>query len=610
MASNVSAQGALNSYTLFNATDIKSFIINQLSNSENPVFSGCSYLGSNMNALIDILAVMTQQILFHFSVNTSEASFTTANLYESMSKLVNILNYKTIGKQTSMLPVRFNIDVKDFKSKNTSSQITIPRFTHVAYNSNYYLKNEIIVPIDEITSDTLTVDSILFEGELKESPTFTASGDEFETFTLQDNFIKSGSKFITDNFFIIYVDEEGTGQWKEYTETTSLFLNDSIAQVYERRFNEDLDYEFKFGNGVNGKKLEKGARVVIFYIVSSGETGVLGADLLSKGGEGGEEAERTVPFEYSSGMWNTILKSNYSTIDRTSFGLDYMTVDNTGNGTNISYPESVSSIRTNAPRIFASQNRLFTLSDYKTFIQKNFSSYIKDTYLCTNDTYTRDYLKYYYEIGLDAPQEDSRLNIAQVEFMSSTNFNNVYCFTVPRVNTIISGKVPNYLNNTLKQEVVNAAAEYKGLTHNLVMIDPIYKAMTFGAFMDDTDWNANQLENKLVLVRNRLTKYSYSYIKSLAEDVIKNYFNSLTIGSEVNLAQLTKDLNSIPGVKRFYIRDNEGNVEKKLTLYMWNPLYCNEDNMTTQQNILNEAFVYPYFYDLGNVSNLIEIEDE
>lgn len=369
-----------------------------------------------------------------------------------------------------------------------------------------------------------------------------------------------------------------------------------------------MDYEFKFGNGVNGKKLEKGAKVVIFYVISSGESGVLGADLLTK--EHGNEIQRTVPFEYSSGMWSTILKSNYSTIDRTSFGLDYMTVDNTGNGTNISYPESVSSIRTNAPRIFASQNRLFTLSDYKTFIQKNFSSYIKDTYLCTNDTYTRDYLRYFYDIGLDAPQEDSRLNIAQVEFMSSTNFNNVYCFTVPRVNTIISGRVPNYLNNTLKQEVVNAAAEYKGLTHNLVMLDPIYKAMTFGAFMDDTDWNANQLENKLVLVRNRLTKYSYSYIKSYAEDIIKSYFNSLTIGSEVNLAQLTKDLNSIPGIKRFYIRDNEGNIEKKLTLYVWNPLYSNEDKITTQQNILNEAFVYPYFYDLDNVSNLIEIEDE
>jgi hypothetical protein len=111
MATNISTNKALDSYALFNATDIKAYIINQLSNSDNPVFSGCSYLGSNMNAFIDVLAVMMQQILFHLSVNTSEASFATANLYESMSKLVSILNYKTIGKQTSMLPVRFTIDV-------------------------------------------------------------------------------------------------------------------------------------------------------------------------------------------------------------------------------------------------------------------------------------------------------------------------------------------------------------------------------------------------------------------------------------------------------------------------------------------------------------------
>jgi hypothetical protein len=163
MATNISANSALNSYALLNATDIKSFIINQLSNSDNPVFSGASYLGSNMNAFIDVLATMTQQILFHLSVSTSEASFATANLYESMSKLVSILNYKTIGKQTSMLPVRFTIDVAEFKNlHNDSNQITIPRFTNVAYNGTYYLKNEIVIPINDVTSDTLTVDTIMF----------------------------------------------------------------------------------------------------------------------------------------------------------------------------------------------------------------------------------------------------------------------------------------------------------------------------------------------------------------------------------------------------------------------------------------------------------------
>ena len=601
MATNISAQSALNSYALFNATDIKSFIIDQLSNSDNPVFSGCSYLGSNMNALIDVVSVLTQQILFHFSVNASEANFATANLYESMSKLVSILNYKTIGKQTSMLPVRFTINVADFKIKNPSAkQITIPRFTRVSYNSDYYLKNEIVIPLDEKTADTLYIDSIMFEGAIQEAGDLIALGDEFETFLVEDTRIKNGSSFISDNFFIVYVDEDGTNQWKEYTETLSLFSHDGEALVFERKFNEDLNYEFKFGNGVNGKKLKKGARVAIFYIVSSGESAILGEGVITN----------TKPNMYTSSLWGAVLSSNYTTIDQTSYCLGDTLVSNIGAGTDIAYPESVASIRANAPKIFSSQNRLFTLDDYKTFIQKNYANYLKATYFCTNDEYTRDFLRYYYELGLDRPQADSRLNISQVEFMTSTNFNNVYCFAVPKVNTIINGTVPNYVNTSLKQEIVNGVAPYKGLTHNLVILDPIYRAMTFGTYMDDESWNPAQLENKLVLVRNRLTKYSYSFIKDYAVNVIKKFFNSLSLGDEVDLSQLTKDINSIPGVKRFFMRNIDGQEEKKLTIFYWNPLYINEDNSTTQQTIINEPFVFPYFYKLDDVANLITIEDE
>lgn len=248
MASNVSAESALSSYSLLNATDIKSFIISQLSNTDNPVFAGCSYLGSNMNALIDVVSVLTQQILFHFSVNTSEANFATANLYESMSKLVSILNYKTIGKQTSMLPVRFYIDVETFKKYNPNAkQMMIPKFTKVSYNSDYHLKNEIVIPIDENTPNSITMDTVLFEGKINEISDFIALGDEFETFILIDDKIKYSSSFISDNFFAVYVDEDNDGTWTEYTETLSIFQNDENSRVFERRFNEDLNYEFKIG---------------------------------------------------------------------------------------------------------------------------------------------------------------------------------------------------------------------------------------------------------------------------------------------------------------------------------------------------------------------------
>lgn len=607
MASNISAESALQSYSLFNATDIKNFIIQQLEKSENNSFSGCSYLGSNMNALVDTLAVLLQQILFHYSVNTSESSFATATLYESMNKLVSILNYKTIGKQTSMLPVKFKINIGQLRAdksaiSSTPTQVTIPKFTKCTYNSTYYLKDEIIIPITQDTENEVEIDAILHEGSLYENSSYISNGDEFETFLLLDKFIKSGSaSFITDNFFTVYVDEDNNDQWKEYRETASLFSEDGNANVYEKRFTEDMNYEFKFGNGTYGKKLKKDAKIAIFYLLSSGEIGILGDDVIDEGH----------PKEYTSILYNTILKSSYSTIDKNSSGINYISsVKNTGNGTSISYPESVESIRENAPKIFASQNRLFSLNDFETFIMKNFGAYIRDTYFCTNDFYTREFLRYYYDLGLDAPQKDSRINLAQVQFMSSTNFNNIYCFVVPKVNTIISGKIPNYLNTTIKQEIVNSVEEYKIYTHNLVLMDPIYKAMTFGYFMDDDNFNANQLENKLILVRNRLSKYSYSFIKDYAVTEISNFFNSLSLGSEIDLAQLTKIINNIPGVKRFYIQNKEGDLESKMTIYHWNPLYSNEDNNTTQQNITVEPFVYPYFYDINNIENLIEIQDE
>lgn len=606
MASNISVESALQSYALFNATDIKNFVIRQLENSENGSFDGCSYLGSNMNAFIDTLSAILQQVLFHISVNTAEASFMTANLYESMNKLVGIMNYKMTGKQTSMLPVKFEIDVAKLLSDKSStsskpSQITIPRFTQCTYNSTYYLKDEIVIPITDTIDDKIEIDAILHEGSLYENSSFVSNGDEFETFIIKDDYIKSSSSFISDNFFMVYVDEDGNDQWKEYKETSSLFLNDENAAVYERRFTEDMNYEFKFGNGTNGKKLKSGAKVAIFFILSSGESGILGDDVIGEGN----------PIAYSSSLYNAILKSNYSSIDKNSYGVDYIiSVKNTGNGTSISYPESVESIRANAPRIYASQNRLFSLSDYETFINKNFGAYVKDTFFCNNDVYTRDFLKYYYDIGLDAPQKDSRINLSQVEFMSSTNFNNVYCFLVPKVNTIISGKVPNYLNTTIKQEIVSSVEEYKVYTHNLVILDPIYRAFTFGFFMDDDNFNPYQLENKLILVRSHLSKYSYSFIKDYVVTQLKNYFETLTLGSEIDLAQITKIINSVPGVKRFFIRNADGEEEKKLTIFHWNPLYSNEDNYTTQQNIALDAFVYPYFYDIDNIENLIEIQDE
>jgi hypothetical protein len=60
--------------------------------------------------------------------------------------------------------------------------------------------------------------------------------------------------------------------------------------------------------------------------------------------------------------------------------------------------------------------------------------------------------------------------------------------------------------------------------------------MTFGSFMDDSDFNVNQLNNKLVLVRDRLSKYNHSFIKDYVVELLTDYFGNLSLGEEINLA--------------------------------------------------------------------------
>lgn len=598
MATQISANNALSSYALFDATDIKSFIIDQLRKNPNNPFKDASYLGSNINAFIDIIAVMLQQLLFAYSVNASETSFSTAVLYENMAKIVSILNYKCAGKQTSLLPVQITITRPAVaEGEEPVNQVIIPKFTTISHNYQYVLPQEELV---ELTGDTTIVNTVMYQGAVQEMETYIANGDEYELIRIPDNYITEGQNFITDNFFTVYVDEYNTGNWKEYKETSSLFLENSNAEKYEKRFTEDFGYEFKFGNGSYGKKLPAGAKVIIYYLLSNGEAAVLGDTTFT--------TNKTT--FYASTNYTAIANSPNILSSITTVPSSWISITNSGPATSITYPESVESIRKNAPKIFASQGRLFNLADYETYINQQFSSYCKDTYLCDNSYYTGTFLKYYYDIGMAAPQEDSRVALAQVDFMNANNFNNIYCFLVPAINTFIDGKVPNYLNGSLKKQIVNKCKPQMGIAHNLVIVDPIYKAFTFGTIgLDDTHWNDGQLKTKLILIKNSNTKYSDSYIKSYCVDSLKTYFNSLTLNSTIDTAMIGQLINTTPGVKGYCLLDSNDNLSDKLFIYIWNPLYKNEDNMIISYPYSCQKFEMPYFYDLDNLEKLIIIKE-
>jgi hypothetical protein len=589
-----------NSYTAFDATTIKELIITRLNESE--VFRDQVYEGSNLNAFIDIVAYMYHVLLFYLNTTSSESTFTTAELYENINKLVSNLNYKPAGKQTSLV----NISLSGSSGLAPNNYI-LRRFSTIASSGIPF------TTIDDISfekttevDETLSINNnTLYQGSITEHPKYTAVGENFEILTvvnLPDN--TADSRFIADNSFTIFIKSIQSGKWQEWNETSSLFLEDSNALVYEKRLNENGNFEFKFGNGTNGKKLEEGDVVQIYYVFSSGSQGQIGSNVLL-----GNFFNL-----YNTSTFNEIVTDIYASTDNFIVGsnLSQLITNNTNDSSPISQAETIEQIKNNAPKIFSLQNRLVTATDYEYFINRSFNNVIKSVKILSNDEYVNELMRYYYSVGLNQPNEDCRVLFNQVNFSNSTSFNNVYVVSVPKISTIINEQIPNYLNASQKQLIINECNLKKDLTQNVVTIDPVYKAINLGLQIQG-EVECVDLKDVTVLVikKDPNIRISTNVIKNNVANIFKTYFDNIQLGQVVNTSSIVNEILNIDGVSSIVTRRTDTQFEVPiLSLIAWNPSYPVDDISFTSQNIQLKKFEYAYFYDISKLTTKIIVEDE
>ena len=113
----------IDGYAAFDALSLKSLIINRLN--ANNVITDQNYEGSNLSSIIDIIAYSYHVLLFYLNRTGAEATFTTAELYDNINKIVKLIGYKPIGAQTSVL---------SFQASGNSSiaagLYTLPRYSY------------------------------------------------------------------------------------------------------------------------------------------------------------------------------------------------------------------------------------------------------------------------------------------------------------------------------------------------------------------------------------------------------------------------------------------------------------------------------------------------
>jgi len=594
-----------NAYVAFDAVSLKEYIVNRLN--ENEKFTDQNFDGSNLAAIIDIIAYSYHVLLFYLNNTAAEANFDQATLYENMNKIVKLIGYKPAGKQTSIVPI------------NTVAAATMPTGNYTIRKYSYFLTDSVQYnflddySFNKTTSGvekikTLDDTVVLYQGAIKEYPDYSAQGEDFEVVPIVvKNIIDTDAeKFIADNTIDVHVKEVSSSTYYEYKEVDSLYLSSSNDRVYERRLNENGFYEIKFGNGVFGKKLSEGDIVSVTYIQSDNKAGVISKNTIN-----GNKL-----YVYDSVRQRQIFNDTFSNKDETSFinisNSSFITFNNSQNSTSLAEEETVEQIRLNAPKEFASQLRLVTESDYEAYVEKNLANVVNSVTVVNNDSYINEYIKYFYDICVD-PNKVNRVLINQINFADACDFNNINVFCVPKFVPTSDGYYPPYLSESFKNLLVGTAGERKMVSNTVVPRDPIYMGFGIG-YTDSPTLSLDILNNTyLYIVRKTNNKINKDTITARVGAVITAFFEPKNnkLGQQLSFSSLMNDILSIEGVKRAYTKnESTGSALETISFLSFNPVYETSDISIVNQDITLPYFKFPYLYSPFSISSRIKVIDE
>ena len=287
--------------------------------------------GSVLSTMLDVLAYNTHYNAIYQNLTLNEMFLDSASKRDSIVSIAKALGYTPRSASCATATV----DIQLVSPSAGPSVITIPqhsRFTTKIDGRSFNFYNRGVESAS--SSDGLS---------------YTFSGVQLTEGTPTKNSITNttGTRFIIPNANIdldsltVRVQENASSSFFEvYTRHESIVDLSAESKVYFVKENEGGIYEVYFGDGIVGKSLQEGNVVHLDYFVSNLDA-PNGARFFSYEG-------------------NNVLTGSTQTITATS------------KASGGRAKETRDSIRLNAPKYYAAQNRAVTTDDYKALILKEF----------------------------------------------------------------------------------------------------------------------------------------------------------------------------------------------------------------------------------------------
>ena len=278
---------------------------------------------------------------------TNEAFIDSATLRENVVALARNIGYLPRSRKASKATISFFVDVTDITpapATLTLNKGPVAASSGTLGNSAYtfVILEDITVPVVTDTEGNATAnfnDIEIYEGTLLTSE-FT-----FNTRIANQKFVLPNTGIDTDLINVVVRGNSSATTGVKYSVQDSLFDITGNSNVYFLQEIADERYEVFFGDGIFGKALEEGNFITVDYVVSDGDS-----------------ANGVSSFVFSGNL--TYIRNAIQYSVTTGVSLISTTIQSLG-GENI---ETVESVKKFAPKVYASQNRAVSASDYETLI--------------------------------------------------------------------------------------------------------------------------------------------------------------------------------------------------------------------------------------------------
>ena len=322
---------ALQQFTNLNFEDIKASIKDYLR--ENSNFSDMDFEGSNLSVIINLLAYNSYTTAYNTNMVVNETFIDSATLRENVVSLARNIGYVPRSRRAAKTLVDYTIT-----GINTSSTSVVFQPGLIANGSISNVNYLFSIP-EKVTGTakdgTATGTIEIFQGQYLENTYVINDSLPNQRFIIPNNGVD------TSTIRVGVRENNSSSTSTEYKLVDNIIGVTSTSNIYLIQETTDEKYEILFGDGVFGSKLDNGNAVDVSYIKTEGKNGNGVARVIYSG----------------------ILQNQDGATENVSTSLIPQYPSEQGDDI-----EDVRSVRYYAPKLYSSQHRAVTASDYEAIV--------------------------------------------------------------------------------------------------------------------------------------------------------------------------------------------------------------------------------------------------